>query len=196
MRTVVPRSIPRTKNLPGQIYSADEQCRMQYGKAARLCPSSIIGGLDMCSALYCQAEQSQCRSNLLPAAEGTICGINNDRWCRQGSCVKLESNGAVAPNSMWGSWGLSSRCLSTCGTGIKLRERQCLHGNCVGEKFSTHVCKGSPCELTEDPRETQCRSLNIPELTQTSEVKWRFYPEANSYRSCSLKCLREISYSS
>ena len=91
---------------------------------------------------------------------------------------------------MWGSWGSSTPCLSKCGTGIQLRERQCQSDNCVGEKFSTHICKGAPCEQTVEPREVQCSSLKIPGAT------WRFYPEASSYRSCSIKCLGEVSYSS
>ena len=133
-------------------------------------------------------------SNMLPAAEGTICGDN--RWCRQGQCVSFESNGVDAVDGEWGAWGSLTSCLTTCGTGIRLRERECnapapMFGgkNCVGEKYSTTVCKGPPCTQSDSPREKQCNSIS------NYGAKWEYYPEVTTYRSCSIKCLATIGHS-
>lgn len=68
IRSVSTRSI--APKLPGETYSADEQCKFQFGQKSRTC---TFGGIDVCKRLYCKIyNEPRCRSILLPAAEGSI----------------------------------------------------------------------------------------------------------------------------
>ena len=67
IRSVSTRSI--APKLPGETYSADEQCKFQFGQKSRTC---TFGGIDVCKRLYCKIyNEPRCRSILLPAAEGS-----------------------------------------------------------------------------------------------------------------------------
>ena len=47
IRSVSTRSI--APKLPGETYSADEQCKFQFGQKSRTC---TFGGIDVCKRLY------------------------------------------------------------------------------------------------------------------------------------------------
>lgn len=122
VRSIVPRSLlPSGGNrLPGQRYSADEQCKMQFGSHSSVCPHNRW---KVCAQLFCKIDRNHCRSLLLPAAEGTACG--SDRWCRGGLCIPYGSQGPKPIDGQWGGWTSFSDCLSPCGPGIRIRERKC-----------------------------------------------------------------------
>ena len=56
--------------------------------------------------------------------------------CNVGSDIKLRPcNPTPPPCSKWAEWGYWSRCSTSCGGGIRQRQRSCMYGGrCDGEK--------------------------------------------------------------
>ncbi|XP_074647864.1 A disintegrin and metalloproteinase with thrombospondin motifs like [Tubulanus polymorphus] len=69
------------EKLPGQFYSADEQCKMKRGPKSVNCVSK--GGFN-CDNLMCADDNGRCYQEKLPPAYGTSCG--NKMWCIRGKC--------------------------------------------------------------------------------------------------------------
>ncbi|XP_039260458.2 A disintegrin and metalloproteinase with thrombospondin motifs 18-like [Styela clava] len=166
----VPTSLTaRTKRqeLPGQIYSANDQCRMQFGYGVKLCYFRHIGNMkSVCKSLWCQRSNGVCETKFMPAAEGTSCGRN--QWCRRGECVPRGSSGPQAVNGGWSEFGPWSDCSRTCGGGVTYQERIC---NSPTPKYGGRYCEGedkiySLCNTMECPpsaldfRAQQCAEFN------------------------------------
>lgn len=75
---------------PGQLYSRDEQCRLQFrhrkgryptGHSFKFCSRTSYGRRDICRHLYCDDGNSRmgCYSTFTPAMDGTPCGTNKVR---------------------------------------------------------------------------------------------------------------------
>ena len=197
LRSISTRSI-RPK-LPGETYSANEQCQFQFGQGSSVCPYTHVDN-DICSRLYCKIyNEPRCRSILLPAAEGTKCDTN--KWCRFGVCVPYGTNGGNDPvDGEWNHWSQWSECSASCGTGIKSRERKCNtptpeYGgdDCRGEKIAVSQCYRRPCEYWMEPREIQCQHLasskgNYGQSRYYTD-RWGAYLRQENYRSCKLNCI-------
>ena len=196
LRSISTRSI-RPK-LPGETYSANEQCQFQFGDGSSACPYNHVEN-DICSRLYCKIfNENRCRSILLPAAEGTICDSN--KWCRFGQCVPYGTNGGNDPvDGEWGYWSSWTQCTASCGTGIRSRERNCnspspKYGgdDCRGEKIAVSQCYRRPCDNWIEPRETQCQRLTTNSNYGQSNYytdRWGAYLRQENYRSCKLNCI-------
>ncbi|XP_067655987.1 uncharacterized protein [Haliotis asinina] len=73
-----------TRTLPGQVYSAQEQCQIAHGAQSQLCVGAYNGDLSrLCSMMLCQDREDRCIDTF--AADGTSCGDN--MWCLSGHCV-------------------------------------------------------------------------------------------------------------
>ena len=66
------------------------------------------------------------------------------------NCFKADGN--------WGSWETWGECSKTCGTGSRLRSRECndppaMNGGaeCVGDNFDQDYCNDYPCTTTPSP---------------------------------------------
>lgn len=103
--------------LPGELYSADEQCRLVFGKN-----SSICFDMPHCKKLWCTTEDSSCRTQHMPWADGTNCG-EFGQWCQEGKCVDRTLNLPV--DGGWGNWDPWTECSLSCGGGIRTSKREC-----------------------------------------------------------------------
>uniref|UniRef100_A0A3Q2QRS3 ADAM metallopeptidase with thrombospondin type 1 motif 7 n=1 Tax=Fundulus heteroclitus TaxID=8078 RepID=A0A3Q2QRS3_FUNHE len=171
--------------LPGVLYSAVHQCRLQYGSGSRLCDDVD----NVCSTLWCTVG-STCHSKLDGAVDGTSCG--EDKWCISGECVpagfRLEK-----VHGGWASWSEWSACSRTCGAGVQSAERDCVNPvpkhrgkYCLGERRKYRTCTSAPCQPDRPSfRDIQCTHFN------TLPYKGKFYKwEAvtNKVNPCELHC--------
>ncbi|XP_070563783.1 A disintegrin and metalloproteinase with thrombospondin motifs 6-like isoform X2 [Ptychodera flava] len=150
--------------LPGQVHSADEQCRLQHGDDSYQCSFT-----DVCKVLWCMGYNNTCITNSIPAAEGTKCrqGHDEKRWCYQGECVPY----GYRPNAVdggWGDWSSWGPCSRTCGGGVTISARHCdspspQHGGkyCLGERKRYKSCNIDDCpENSRDFRDLQCAKFD------------------------------------
>ncbi|KAK2853750.1 hypothetical protein Q5P01_006411 [Channa striata] len=171
--------------LPGVVYSAAHQCRLQYGSGSLLCDDMD----NVCSTLWCTVGTT-CHSKLDGAVDGTSCG--QDKWCFSGECVAV----GFFPESIdggWAAWSEWSACSRTCGAGVRSAQRDCdnpvprYRGKyCLGERRRYKICNTSPCphELPTF-RDSQCSHFN------TMPHKGKFYKwEAviSKVNPCELHC--------
>nr|XP_046249394.1 A disintegrin and metalloproteinase with thrombospondin motifs 7 isoform X2 [Scatophagus argus] len=149
-----------TSVLPGVLYSATHQCRLQYGSGSLLCDDMD----NVCSTLWCTVGTT-CHSKLDGAVDGTSCG--EDKWCFSGECVAVGYQ-AESVNGGWASWSEWSACSRTCGAGVQSAHRDCdnpapKHRGkyCLGERRRYKICNSTPCPV-ELPtfRDIQCSHFN------------------------------------
>lgn len=158
----------RSQRLPGELYSAREQCVMQLGQGVDVCLFRHMGRQKntMCKALWCQRSNGVCETKFMPAAEGTECGRN--MWCRRGECVPRSSSGPVPVNGGWSNFDSWSTCTRTCGGGVRQRKRECnnplpRYGGryCDGEDTIYELCNTEACPTSAiDFRAQQCAQFN------------------------------------
>ncbi|XP_046719544.1 A disintegrin and metalloproteinase with thrombospondin motifs 8 isoform X2 [Silurus meridionalis] len=153
--------------LPGVIYSLDNQCQQIYGENFLHCQNASAG--EVCSQLWCQEEgASLCttRNGSLPWADGTDCGPN--RKCLHGVCTASEEE---VVNGGWGEWGVWKPCSRMCGGGVMFSYRECNQPTpqnqgkyCEGQRVRYHSCNTQACETSHGKsfREEQCEKYNNP----------------------------------
>ncbi|KAI5608567.1 A disintegrin and metalloproteinase with thrombospondin motifs 7 [Silurus asotus] len=171
--------------LPGILYSAAHQCRLQYGSSSLLCDDMD----NVCSTLWCTVA-SACHSKLDGAVDGTKCG--EGKWCLNGECV---SAGYMPENvhGGWEPWSEWSSCTRTCGAGVQNSQRDCVNPTpknggryCLGERRRYRICNHEPCAKSQPSfRSIQCSKFNsVPykgKLYQWVHVNNRINP-------CELHC--------
>ncbi|XP_071509082.1 A disintegrin and metalloproteinase with thrombospondin motifs 7-like [Diadema antillarum] len=170
--------------LPGVMYTANHQCRLQYGPNATVCP---MFESDLCTTLWCSVGV-MCQSRVSAAAPGTRCG--KDKWCISGECVEIDEHPQIVIHGGWGSWSEWSECSLTCGTGVVFRERECDNPRpspggkyCVGKRKKYALCRLVECpQGLPSIRAMQCRSYDV---VGTSFPYVPVYIEA---RPCELFC--------
>ncbi|KOX72278.1 A disintegrin and metalloproteinase with thrombospondin motifs 12 [Melipona quadrifasciata] len=187
---------PSTNLLPGMMYDADDQCRMQYGSEARHCKL----GVD-CEALRCAIPGKGCVSAREPPAEGTRCGEN--RWCYGMKCLLVGKRPGVVDGG-WGSWSPWSRCSRSCGSGVAFSVRRCINPSpsnggtyCRGNRKRHKICATKPCDVDAPSfRDVQCSNFDNWVFPEDGKVhRWTAYklPEdlQASENPCGLYCLSE-----
>uniref|UniRef100_A0A8C4NQ74 ADAM metallopeptidase with thrombospondin type 1 motif 7 n=1 Tax=Dicentrarchus labrax TaxID=13489 RepID=A0A8C4NQ74_DICLA len=171
--------------LPGVLYSAAHQCRLQYGSGSLLCDDMD----NVCSTLWCTMGTT-CHSKLDGAVDGTSCG--EDKWCFSGECVATGYQ-PESVNGGWASWSEWSACSRTCGAGVRSAHRDCdnpvpKYGGkyCLGERRRYKICNTPQCPNDLPTfRNIQCSHFN------TMPYKGKFYKwEAviNRVSPCELHC--------
>nr|XP_019955083.1 PREDICTED: A disintegrin and metalloproteinase with thrombospondin motifs 7 [Paralichthys olivaceus] len=171
--------------LPGELYSAAHQCRLQYGSGSLLCDDMD----NVCSTLWCTVGTT-CHSKLDGAADGTSCG--DGKWCFSGECVPFGFH-PESVNGGWASWSEWSACSRTCGAGVRSAQRDCdnpvpkYRGKyCLGERRRYKVCNISPCPHDLPTfRSVQCGHFN------SMPYKGKFYKwesVINRVNPCELHC--------
>ncbi|XP_053369210.1 A disintegrin and metalloproteinase with thrombospondin motifs 7 [Clarias gariepinus] len=171
--------------LPGVLYSAAHQCRLQYGSGSQLCDDMD----NVCSTLWCTVA-STCHSKLDGAVDGTDCG--DGKWCLNGECVSAASQPEKV-NGGWGPWSEWSSCTRTCGAGVQDSHRDCVNPipknggkYCLGERRRYKICNHKPCAQGQPSfRAIQCSKFNnLP-------YKSKFYQWIhvnNRINPCELHC--------
>ncbi|KAI5620751.1 A disintegrin and metalloproteinase with thrombospondin motifs 8 [Silurus asotus] len=158
--------------LPGVIYSLDNQCQQIYGENFLHCQNASAG--EVCSQLWCQEEgASLCttRNGSLPWADGTDCAPN--RKCLHGVCTASEEVMVAKEvvNGGWGEWGVWKPCSRMCGGGVMFSYRECNQPTpqnqgkyCEGQRVRYHSCNTQACETSHGKsfREEQCEKYNNP----------------------------------
>ncbi|XP_069594951.1 A disintegrin and metalloproteinase with thrombospondin motifs 18 [Ranitomeya imitator] len=182
------------EKLPGQIYDADTQCKWQFGPKAKQCSLSFVK--DICKSLWCHKSGHRCETKFMPAAEGTVCGLN--MWCRRGQCVRFGDNGPRPVNGGWSDWSDWSQCSRDCGAGVKYQERFCSnpvpqHGGkyCQGSSRIYQICNTQVCPPnTPDFRAQQCAEYNSKPFRGWF-YKWKPYTKVEEENICKLYCTAE-----
>ncbi|XP_013418821.1 A disintegrin and metalloproteinase with thrombospondin motifs adt-2 isoform X2 [Lingula anatina] len=95
-----------TQHLPGQLYTANQQCQMLYGSSSSMCRT--FGSSNYCQYLSCSQTSGGCTHGFKPPADGTDCDTN--KWCIQGSCVDKsaalpQSHGDSGETTSWCPYG-------------------------------------------------------------------------------------------
>lgn len=143
--------------LPGQIYSAAQQCKLNFHMTAIPC---LIG--PFCDKLYCQVTDKLCATKGDPPADGTFCA--SDMWCFHKQCVHVGRRpGAISGE--WGPWTEWSLCTRSCGGGVASSYRICNNPKpanggryCIGDRIRHRMCHTKPCQgFTESFRDFQCK---------------------------------------
>uniref|UniRef100_A0AAY4CG11 ADAM metallopeptidase with thrombospondin type 1 motif 7 n=1 Tax=Denticeps clupeoides TaxID=299321 RepID=A0AAY4CG11_9TELE len=146
--------------LPGVLYTAAHQCRLQYGSGSLLCDEMD----NICSTLWCTVG-STCHSKLDGAVDGTKCG--EGKWCYSGECISIGST-PERVNGGWGQWSKWSACSRTCGMGVQNAQRDCTNPApqhrgryCLGERLRYRICSTDPCPPDQPGfRYVQCGQFN------------------------------------
>ncbi|XP_055515067.1 A disintegrin and metalloproteinase with thrombospondin motifs 16-like [Leucoraja erinacea] len=180
--------------LPGELYDADTQCKWQFGEKAKLCRLDFKK--DICKALWCHRIGRRCETKFMPAAEGTICGL--DRWCRLGQCVKHGDSGPKPINGRWSNWSMWSPCSRSCGGGVMSRERHCTsprpqYGGkfCDGGTRMYKLCNNQNCPNNSvDFRSQQCAEYNSKPF-RGWYYSWKPYVHVEDHDLCKLYCAAE-----
>nr|XP_034196361.1 A disintegrin and metalloproteinase with thrombospondin motifs 7-like isoform X1 [Osmia lignaria] len=187
---------PSTELLPGVMYNADDQCRLEYRKDARYCDIGIS-----CESLRCAIPGRGCVSARKPLAEGTSCGKN--RWCYGMKCLMVGERPGVVDGD-WGGWSPWSRCSRSCGSGVAFSVRRCSNPSpsnggayCRGARKRHKICATNPCDVDAPSfRDVQCAEFNSWIFPEDGNVhRWTAYnlPEnlIASENPCALYCLSE-----
>ncbi|XP_047248138.1 A disintegrin and metalloproteinase with thrombospondin motifs 8-like isoform X2 [Girardinichthys multiradiatus] len=169
----VPESpIPLPGELPGTLYSLDQQCQQIFGEEFVHCPN--MSDSDICSQLWCREDSTtQCstKTGSLTWADGTPCRSNGT--CQHGVCKTTEEvmQPQMVVDGSWGSWGPWQQCSRTCGGGVEFSYRECIdpvpqNGGkyCEGQRVRYQSCNREPCDTSEGKsfREEQCEKYNSP----------------------------------
>ncbi|XP_051918967.1 A disintegrin and metalloproteinase with thrombospondin motifs 7 [Hippocampus zosterae] len=157
--------------LPGVLYSAAHQCRLQYGSGSVLCDDMD----NVCSTLWCTVGAT-CHSKLDGAVDGTTCG--QDKWCFSGQCI-AAGHYPDSVNGAWGTWSEWSACSRSCGAGVESAQRDCddpvprNRGKyCLGERRRYRICNTTPCPNNVPTfRDIQCSHFNSA-LYKGKFYKW------------------------
>ncbi|XP_061558933.1 A disintegrin and metalloproteinase with thrombospondin motifs 7 [Phycodurus eques] len=157
--------------LPGVLYNAAHQCRLQYGSGSLLCDDMD----NVCSTLWCTMGKT-CHSKLDGAVDGTSCG--QDMWCLSGQCV-TAGHYPDSVNGGWGTWSQWSACSRSCGAGVESAQRDCddpvprNRGKyCLGERQRYRICNTTPCPNNIPTfRDIQCSHFNSA-LYKGKFYKW------------------------
>lgn len=147
--------------LPGEIFSGDDQCVMQYGTGWILSPYQ----LGVCGTLYCFKDGTQL-SFSAPVADGSSCGTRS--WCIGGKC---GDNGRPRIHGGWSAWpSVYSSCTRNCNGGVQYRTRVCRNpvpsnggSSCKGPDKEWRICNFEACPKgSKTFRQEQCSQRNMP----------------------------------
>uniref|UniRef100_A0A1B6E382 Peptidase M12B domain-containing protein n=2 Tax=Clastoptera arizonana TaxID=38151 RepID=A0A1B6E382_9HEMI len=173
--------------LPGQIYSAAQQCKLNFHLMATPCEVGLF-----CEKLFCQVSPTECVTKGDPPADGTFCAT--DMWCFKQNCVSIGRRPGVI-NGEWGKWSEWSQCTRTCGGGVESSFRVCNNPKpskggryCIGKRMRHRMCFTNPCQgFTQSFRDLQCKKTEIQPF-RGQYHNWQQYHNFFHNIECSLVC--------
>uniref|UniRef100_A0AAR2L7P9 A disintegrin-like and metallopeptidase (reprolysin type) with thrombospondin type 1 motif, 7 n=1 Tax=Pygocentrus nattereri TaxID=42514 RepID=A0AAR2L7P9_PYGNA len=177
--------------LPGVLYSAAHQCRLQYGSSSLLCDDVDVRH-PLPPSPHTHMDTSHYPHNY--KIHSTLLKENRPRspWCLSGECV-AAGHPLQKVNGSWGPWSEWSVCTRTCGAGVQNAQRDCdnpvpKNGGryCLGERLRYRICNREPCPPNQPSfRSIQCSRFN------TVPYKGKFYKWMNvnnRINPCELHC--------
>ncbi|KAK2575571.1 hypothetical protein KPH14_011286 [Odynerus spinipes] len=187
-----------------EMFTMDEQCRVEFGDGYQLCKSFAIR--EPCSRLWCgNANISQtCKTKKGPPMEGTLCGKN--KWCINGHCEVMDRERSnLEPlfynprNGGWSGWSSWGKCSRSCGVGVQCRSRACnnprpAYGGkyCAGPSDDCKICESPKCPTSVDLRAQQCSKLigilDFKEISSRANVTWLAHEAEELDSKCRLVC--------
>ncbi|XP_043671720.1 A disintegrin and metalloproteinase with thrombospondin motifs 9-like [Vespula pensylvanica] len=187
-----------------EMFTMDEQCRVEFGQGYHLCKSFEIR--EPCSRLWCgNSNISQaCKTKKGPPMEGTLCGKN--KWCVNGRCESMDRERSnLEPlfynprNGGWSVWSSWNKCSRTCGVGVQCRSRSCnnprpAYGGkyCMGPSEDCRICESAKCTTNIDLRAQQCSRLigilDFKEISSKVNMTWLAYEPEELELKCRLVC--------
>lgn len=194
-------------NKPGQLWTADEQCRIllrDKAAVAYFATNADIAG--SCNSMKCRTPNRVGFFTSGPALPGTVCG--SSMWCDGGSCVPTGRSGII--QSIQGGWSdwKSKPCSSGClqkSKGAIVSERECnnpkpsdvLH-RCEGAsvKVATcddaQVCNGKSRVTPVEFATQQCAKFSqfIPFIDPKGTGMQAAYSDKRLWQSCAIFCKR------
>uniref|UniRef100_A0A914N2D7 ADAMTS cysteine-rich domain-containing protein n=1 Tax=Meloidogyne incognita TaxID=6306 RepID=A0A914N2D7_MELIC len=145
----------RDGRLPGQRFTADQQCSYFWGRDFQVEIPNGRSFEDICRILWCGNSGSTI-STAHPALEGSWCG--NEKWCHAGHCGEWHSEMGAYPvvtDGNWSEWTSSEKqcpitqCQITGSIAIISQMRTCTapapnNGGkpCTGSNVRGIVCGG------------------------------------------------------
>lgn len=148
--------------LPGQRYTADQQCKLTHGKCYDMELKDGAKIHSVCAMLYCGSDDGFIYS-AQPALEGTYCGAN--RWCIEGSCQPWTGSSSRQPQVVSGQWSGWSDAMDSCQgsscsscqiknqMSVRRVIRTCENpapnnggSKCEGNNYRAFVCNKQPCQ--------------------------------------------------
>ncbi|XP_041851599.1 A disintegrin and metalloproteinase with thrombospondin motifs 8 [Melanotaenia boesemani] len=185
------------EELPGTMYSLDQQCQQIFGEEFIHCPNTSDS--DICSQLWCREDgtpQCSTKNGSLTWADGTPCSANGT--CLNGVCRStLEVIQPLAVDGGWSSWGPWQQCSRTCGGGVEFSYRECTdpvpQGGgryCEGQRVQYQSCNIQPCDNSEGQsfREEQCEKYNSPSNSSIMKQWIPKYAGVSPRDRCKLFC--------
>lgn len=178
--------------LPGQVYSAAEQCMINFEMETYAC----LGG-EFCKHLFCKIGDNECVSTGEPPAQGTRCGP--DQWCFNQKCVHRGSRPG-ATNGEWGIWSQWTACTKTCGGGVQTSNRACdspppSNGGrkCPGSWIKSRMCNIRPCsDAGKGFLDQQCKNTNNQPY-HGRRHEWLYFNQQIEDLQCVVMCINEKS---
>uniref|UniRef100_A0A671PZX3 A disintegrin and metalloproteinase with thrombospondin motifs 3-like n=1 Tax=Sinocyclocheilus anshuiensis TaxID=1608454 RepID=A0A671PZX3_9TELE len=184
---------PLLPELPGINYSMDEQCRFDFGVGYKICTS--FRTFDPCKQLWCSHPDNPyfCKTKKGPPLDGTECAPG--KWCYKGHCMWKNAN-QVKQDGAWSAWSKYGSCSRSCGTGVRLRTRQCNNPapsnggqDCPGVNYEYQLCNIDDCpKHFEDFRAQQCQLRNSHFEYQNAKHHWLPYEHPDANKRCHLYC--------
>uniref|UniRef100_A0A0A9XKL0 A disintegrin and metalloproteinase with thrombospondin motifs 6 n=1 Tax=Lygus hesperus TaxID=30085 RepID=A0A0A9XKL0_LYGHE len=176
--------------LPGQVYSAAEQCRINFEIETYAC---LVG--EYCKRLYCKINDRECVSTGDPPAQGTKCGPN--MWCFNRKCVHRGSRPG-ATNGEWGSWSPWTPCTKTCGGGTQTSHRACDSPSpsrggrlCPGTWLRNRMCNVGSCpDAGRSFLDQQCKLTNNKPY-HGRKHEWLSFIQQIEDLQCVVVCINE-----
>ncbi|KAL3854147.1 hypothetical protein ACJMK2_013425 [Sinanodonta woodiana] len=176
---------PYDQQNPGQIYSADTQCRYTQGNDSYLCRSIYRGNYtNVCTAFYCQISGSLYCS-LSIAAERTTCG--DKKWCVAGECVTATEAPSVNDTCPFGDQPGIVADGQTCTQLVANSSTNCYYygGSCCGSCQSVYTgiigceygdkatgCLASNCAFYSNTSLALCcKTCYVPPATTTTTTQ-------------------------
>jgi len=178
--------------LPGQLYSAEEQCALAFGPDHKVCDYKFE-----CTVKWCMNPEGGCKTAWQPWADGTPC--ENGNICYKGQCVHPHTPHRVVHGG-WSQWSSFDECSRSCGGGVQKATRECNNPKpenggqyCLGERVRYRSCNTQECPKgAMDFREQQCAEFNGQKVADDVPIvtNWKpyFYRDETE---CRLHCNSE-----
>ena len=127
--------------LPGRIYTPDDQCHFLYGKDSNMCRAFYDGDYtSICDKMYCDANSTSCWHNV--PFDGTVCG--DGKLCKEGKCrTSTDAPTGLSDSCPHGDKPGINPCLN--GPCQNIRSNTSLHYTCYARYYSIRCCES--CDI-------------------------------------------------